>query len=56
MIPRQTLGRLRDLRKAKQAHEARADAALAEAERHVVAAAQCDRDIDATLDEARAGR
>lgn len=56
MIPRQTLGRLRDLRKAKQQHEAQADAALAEAYRHTLAADECDRDIDRALDEARAGR
>jgi len=53
MIPRQSLSRLRDLRKRKQEHEARADAALAEARRHVLAVAECEREIDDELDRAR---
>jgi len=53
MIPRQALGQLRDLRKAKHAHEAKADAALAEAQDHVLAAIQCEKAIDQVLDEIR---
>jgi len=52
MIPRQTLKALATARAQKFACEARADACLAEAHRHIQQAALREREIDALLDEA----
>ena len=52
MIPRQTLKALAQKRAEKFACEARADACLAEAHRHIQQAAMCERELDRLLDDA----